>query len=60
MGSASMDSLRDLGVEDGLSADGLSVRWDHGLAVADLRDLEPAGLLAEEAGEKLREPLPEP
>jgi sarcosine oxidase gamma subunit len=60
MGSASMDSLRDLGVEDGFSAHELSVRWDHGLAVAALRYFDPAGLFAAEVGEVLGGPLPEP
>ena len=60
MGSASMDSLRELGVEDGFSADGLSVRWDHGLSVASLRYFDPAGLFAAEVGKVLGGPLPEP
>ena len=55
-----MDSLRELGVEDGFSADGLSVRWDHGLAVASLRYFDPAGLFAAEVGEVLGGPLPAP
>jgi sarcosine oxidase gamma subunit len=55
-----MDSLRDLGVEDGFSADGLSVWWDHGLSVASLRYFDPAGLFAVEVGEVLGGPLPAP
>ena len=55
-----MDSLRDLGVEDGFSAHELSVRWDHGLAVAALRYFDPAGPFAAEVGEVLGGPLPEP
>ena len=55
-----MDSLRDLGVEDGFSAHELSVQWDHGLAVASLRYFDPAGLFAAEVGEVLGGPLPAP
>ena len=55
-----MDSLRELGVEDSFSADGLSVRWDHGLSVASLRYFDPAGLFAAEVGEVLGGPLPAP
>jgi sarcosine oxidase gamma subunit len=55
-----MDSLRDLGVEDGFSAHELSVRWDHGLSVAALRYFDPAGLFAAEVGELLGGPLPAP
>jgi sarcosine oxidase gamma subunit len=55
-----MDSLRDLGVEDGFSAHELSVRWDHGLAVAALRYFDPAGLFAAEVSEVLGGPLPAP
>jgi sarcosine oxidase gamma subunit len=55
-----MDNLRDLGVEDGFSADDLSVRWDHALSVASLRYFDPAGLFAAEAGEVLGGPLPAP
>jgi sarcosine oxidase gamma subunit len=60
MGSASMASLRDLGVEDGFSARELSVQWDHGLSVASLRYFDPAGPFAAEVGEVLGGPLPEP
>jgi sarcosine oxidase gamma subunit len=60
MSSASMDKLRDLGVEDGFSADDLSVRWDHGLSVASLRYFDPAGPFAAEVGEVLGGPLPAP
>jgi sarcosine oxidase gamma subunit len=55
-----MDSLRELGVEDSFSADGLSVQWDHGLSVASLRYFDPAGLFAAEVGEVLGGPLPAP
>jgi sarcosine oxidase gamma subunit len=55
-----MDSRRDLGVEDGFSADDLSVRWDHGLAIASLRYFDSAGSFATEVGEVLGGPLPEP
>jgi sarcosine oxidase gamma subunit len=55
-----MDSLRDLGVEDGFSADGLSVRWDHGLSVASLRYFDPAGSFEVEVSEVLGGPLPAP
>jgi sarcosine oxidase gamma subunit len=55
-----MDSLRDLGVEDGFSAHELSVHWDHGLSVASLRYFDPAGPFAAEVGEVLGGPLPEP
>jgi sarcosine oxidase gamma subunit len=55
-----MDSLRDLGVEDGFSVDGLSVRWDHSLVIASLRYFDPAGPFAVEVGEVLGGPLPEP
>jgi len=55
-----MDDLRDLGVEDDLSADGLSVRWDHGLSVASLRYFEPAGSFAAEVGKVLGGSLPPP
>jgi sarcosine oxidase gamma subunit len=60
MASASMDNLRDLGIEDGFSADGLSVRWHHGLGVASLRYFYPAGSFAAEVAEVLGGPLPEP
>jgi sarcosine oxidase gamma subunit len=60
MANASMDKLRELGVEDGFSADGLSVRWDHDLAIASLRYFDSAGLFATEVGEVLGGPLPEP
>jgi sarcosine oxidase gamma subunit len=60
MANASMTNVRDLGVEDGFSADGLSVRWDHGLSVASLRYFDPAGLFAAEVSEVLGGPLPEP
>jgi sarcosine oxidase gamma subunit len=53
-------SLRDLGVEDGFSADDLSVRWDHALSVASLRYFDPAGLFAAEVSEVLGGPLPLP
>jgi sarcosine oxidase gamma subunit len=55
-----MDNLRDLGVEDGFSADGLSVRWDHGLRVASLRYFDPASSFAAEVAEMLGGSLPEP
>jgi sarcosine oxidase gamma subunit len=55
-----MDSLRDLGVEDGFSAHELSVRWDHGLSVASLRYFDPTGPFAAEVSEVLGGPLPEP
>jgi sarcosine oxidase gamma subunit len=55
-----MDKLRELGVEDGFSADGLSVRWDHDLAIATLRYFDPAGPFAAEAVEVLGGPLPAP
>jgi sarcosine oxidase gamma subunit len=55
-----MDNRRDLGVEDGFSADDLSVRWDHGLAIASLRYFDSAGSFATEVGEVLGGPLPEP
>jgi sarcosine oxidase gamma subunit len=58
MANASMDELRDLGVEEGFSADGLSVRWDHGLRVASLRYFDPAGSFAAEVGEVLGGPIP--
>jgi sarcosine oxidase gamma subunit len=60
MGSASMGNLRDLGIEDALSTDGLTVRWDHGLAIASLRYFDPAGSFAAALGELLGGPLPEP
>jgi sarcosine oxidase gamma subunit len=60
MANASMDRLRDLGIEDGFSVAGLSVRWDHSLAIASLRYFDPAGPFATEAGEALGGPLPEP
>jgi sarcosine oxidase gamma subunit len=60
MANASMDELRDLGVEEGFSADGLSVRWDHGLRVASLRYFDPAGSFAAEVGEVLGGPIPLP
>jgi sarcosine oxidase gamma subunit len=60
MANASMDRHRDLGVEDGFFATGLSVRWDHGLAIASLRYFDPAGPFAVEVGEVLGGPLPEP
>jgi len=55
-----MGNLRDLGVEDALSTDGLTVRWDHGLAIASLRYFDPAGSFAAAVGEMLGGPLPEP
>ena len=55
-----MGNLRDLGIEDAPSADGLTVRWDHGLAIASLRYFDPAGSFAAAAGEVLGGPLPEP
>ncbi len=60
MESASMDDLRDLGVEDGLSADGVTLRWDHGLAIASLRYFDPAGPFAVEVGGVLGGSLPAP
>jgi sarcosine oxidase gamma subunit len=60
MVNASMDDCRDLGVEDGLSADGLTLRWDHGLAIASLRYFDPAGSFAVEVGEVLGGPIPLP
>jgi hypothetical protein len=60
MANASMDNLRDLGVEDDFSADDLSVRWDHNLAIASLRYFDPAGPFAAEAGEVVGGPLPAP
>jgi sarcosine oxidase gamma subunit len=60
MGNAWMDNQRDLGVEDGLSADGLSVRWDHGLGVASLRYFDAAGPFAVAVSEVLGGPLPAP
>ena len=60
MANASMDKLRDLGVEEGFSAHELSVRWDHGLGVASLRYFEPAGPFATEVGEVLGGPIPLP
>jgi sarcosine oxidase gamma subunit len=54
-----MDSVRDLGVDGGISADGLTVRWDHGLIVASLRYFD-AGPFAAEVGEVLGGPLPAP
>jgi hypothetical protein len=55
-----MDSLRDLGVEETLSTDGLTVRSDHGLSIASLRYFDSAGSFATEVGEVLGGPLPEP
>src|ERR1700688_4724171 len=55
-----MGNRRDLGIEDALSTDGLTVRWDHGLAIASLRYFDPAGLFAVEVGEVLGGSLPEP
>jgi sarcosine oxidase gamma subunit len=55
-----MTDPRDLGVDDGLTADGLTVRWDHGLGVASLRYFDPAGSFAAKLGEALGGPLPEP
>jgi sarcosine oxidase gamma subunit len=60
MAIASMDKVRDLGVEEGFSAHELSVRWDHGLSVASLRYYDPAGPFAAEVGEVLGGPLPAP
>jgi sarcosine oxidase gamma subunit len=60
MASASMDKLRDLGVEEGFSAHDLSVLWDHGLGVGSLRYFDPSGPFAAEVGEVLGGPLPEP
>ena len=45
-----MDDLRDLGVEDGFSADGLSLRWEPTHAVASLRYFDPADPFAVEVG----------
>jgi sarcosine oxidase gamma subunit len=55
-----MDDLRDLGVEDVFSADGLSLRWEPANAVASLRYFDPAGSFAVEVGGVLGGPLPEP
>lgn len=55
-----MDDRRELGVEDGFSAEGLSVRWHHGLAVASLRYFDAGGLFAGQMGEVLGGPLPAP
>lgn len=60
MGSASMDKSRDLGVEDGFSADGLTLHWDHDLATASLRYFDPAGSFAAQVGEMLGGSLPAP
>src|SRR6266852_7555924 len=60
MANASMDRFRDLGVEDGLSAHELSIRWDHGFSVASLRYFDPAGPFAAEVGEVLGGPIPLP
>jgi sarcosine oxidase gamma subunit len=60
MASASMDKLRNLGVEEGFSAHDLSVRWDHDLSVASLRYFDPAAPFAAEVGEVLGGPLPAP
>jgi sarcosine oxidase gamma subunit len=58
--NASMDNLRDLGVEEGFSAEDLSVHWDHALAIASLRYFDPAGAFAAEVGELVGGPLPHP
>ena len=55
-----MHKSRDLGVEDGFSADGLTVRWDHDIAIAALRYFDPAGAFAMEAGGVLGGSLPAP
>jgi sarcosine oxidase gamma subunit len=55
-----MDKLRDLGVEEGFSAHGLSVQWEHGLSVASLRYFDPADPFAVEVSEVLGGPLPAP
>jgi sarcosine oxidase gamma subunit len=55
-----MGNLRELGIEDAPSTDGLTVRWDHGLAIALLRYFDPAGSFAAAVGELLGGPLPEP
>jgi sarcosine oxidase gamma subunit len=55
-----MDQRRDLGAEDGLSAEGLSVRWDNALSVASLRYFDPAGAFAAAVSEVLGGPLPAP
>ena len=55
-----MGNLRDLGIEDAPSTDGLTVRWDHGLVIASLRYFDPADLFAVEVGEVLGGSLPEP
>jgi sarcosine oxidase gamma subunit len=60
MANASMDNIRDLGVEEGFSAHQLSVRWDHGLSVASLRYFDPTGPFAAEVSEVLGGSLPEP
>jgi sarcosine oxidase gamma subunit len=55
-----MGNVRDLGIEDAPSADGVTVRWDHGLAIASLRYFDAAGSFAAAVGEVLGGPLPEP
>ena len=55
-----MANPRDLGIEDALSTDGLTVRWDHGLAIASLRYFDAAGSFAAAVEEVLGGPLPEP
>ncbi len=55
-----MGNPRDLGIEDAPSTDGLTVRWDHGLAIASLRYFDPAGSFAMAVGEVLGGPLPKP
>ena len=60
MASGSTKKLRELGAEEGFSADDLSVCWDHDLAIASLRYFDPAGSFAAEIGELLAGPLPEP
>ena len=60
MANASMDKLRELGVEEGFSAHELSVRWDHGFGIASLRYFDPASSFVAEVAEVLGGPLPEP
>jgi sarcosine oxidase gamma subunit len=60
MVNTSMDSLRDLGVEETFSTDGLTVRWGHDLLVASLRYFDSVGSYAIEVAGVLGGPLPEP
>jgi sarcosine oxidase gamma subunit len=55
-----MDDPRDLGIEEGLSAEDLLVRWDHGLKIASLRYFDSGGAFAVEVSEVLGGPLPPP